>query len=154
MQSCWKHGIAGSQGELNRLLMNARKAGKLGKTPNVKRYVVSRETMEQYEFASEVSVRLLQDRIFHEEGNWISLDDVLCEPRLGRRFLEIAESISPGFEELDYRWAALSIRKAMNTRVKREDIERPEFFSLGTAGSLSIDSVPEQAGFFLSLIHI
>lgn len=148
VQSCWKHGIAGTQGELNRLLMNARKAKKLGKIPNVKRYVVSRKTMEQYEFASEVAVRLLQDKVFHKEGSWVSLDDILCEPKLGRRFLGIAESITPGFQELDYRWAALSIRKAMNTRVKREDLERPVFTSLGTAESFFIDSVPEQAGFF------
>ena len=104
--------------------------------------------MEAYEFASEVGARLLQDIVFDEEARWISLDDILCDPKLGRRFHSIAQSITPGYQELDYRWAALSIRKAMNRKVAAKNIPRPEFTSLGVADGVSAESVPDCAGFF------
>lgn len=149
VQACWGRGIQASQAELNHWLLNARKAKKIGKISGVVRYSVPHEVMEAYEFASEVAVRLLQDRIFQEEASWVSLDDILCEPKLGRRFHRIAESITPGFEELDYRWAALSIRKAMNRKVaKQTAIRRPDFVPLGTAENISRGAVPEVAGFF------
>jgi len=149
VHACWKRGIEGTQVELNRLLLRARKSSKFGKIPNVEQYRVPREVIEKYEFASEVAARLLQDRVFHREGNWVSLDDILCEPKLGRQFLAIAESITPGFEERDYRWAALSIRKAMNRKVATsKDLERPAFRLLGSADSFSFETIPEQPGFF------
>lgn len=149
VQACWRRGLQGSQAELNHRLLNARKAKKIGRIEGVIRYRVSREIMEAYEFASEVGVRLLQDRTFSKEARWVSLDDILCDPSLGKQFLNIAESITPGFRELDYRWAALSIRKAMNRKVaKRNELKYPDFYSLGSANSIDFCSIPEHAGFF------
>lgn len=148
VQACWKRGIQASQSELNHWLLGARKAKKIGKIPGVVPHRVPRQIMEAYEFGSEIGARLLQDIVFSEEARWVSLDDILCDPKLGRRFVSLAELISPGFKPVDYRWAALSIRKAMNRKIAKQVIDDPSFTSLGTAKSVSVVSVPNQPGFF------
>ena len=148
IQACWSRGLEASQKELNRWLFNARKAKKIGKIPGVIPYRVPREVMERYEFGSEVGARLLQDIVFAEESRWVSLDDILCDPKLGRRFVDLAQSLSPGFKAVDYRWAALSIRKAMNRKVAERELSCPDFVALGTAETLSSDDVPSVPGLF------
>lgn len=149
VQACWKRGAQASQGELNRQLMNARKANRIGKIEGVQRYVVPRELMDSYLFASEVALRTIQDLEYHRQDRCVSLDDILCEPTLGRKFLEIAASISPGHQPVDYRWAALTIRKAFN-RGSRKHAEKaiPEFELLGCRDRIRPSRIPKDAGFF------
>ena len=60
-----------------------------------------------------------------------SLDEVLCDPQLRREFDNIAKSFAPGFRSLDYRWAALRIRKVASDTLKRaetiddQELQRP-----------------------------
>lgn len=149
IQSCWSRGITASQYELNKLLLNARKSKKLGKVEGVKAYRVPREVMDQYELASEAAVRLLQDREHYANQRWISLDDILCDPKLGKQFFEIATSLAPGFNAVDYRWAALSIRKAINRRPKTgAELDCPQFAAIGSRDRIRASSLSREAGFF------
>lgn len=149
IQACWVRGVKASQYELNKLLLNARKSKKLGKVEGVKAWRVPRKVMEQYELASEAAVRLLQDREHYTNQRWVSLDDILCDPRLGKQFFEIASSLAPGFDAVDYRWAALSIRKAINRSQKvTDEVQSPDFTALGSRDRIRASKVPREAGLF------
>lgn len=146
VQACWALGAQASQFELNRTLLNARKCNAIGRVKGVTRYSVPREVMDQYLFASEVAVRLLQDQEFFERQRFISLDHILCDPDLGQRFEALARMIAPGFESIDYRWAALTLRKSQNR--SGAEIEWPTFERIGSRQSIRASAVPRSAGFF------
>lgn len=149
VHTCWKIGIEASQAQLNRYLMNARKAKKLGKLPDVQRYTVSRKKLEKYLFASEVGMRILQDQVHFQSSRWVTLDDVLCDPKLGKRFFQIASQITPGFKPVDYRWAALSIRKAYSRGGStRKKLKIPDFRLLGMGRKFKGSLIPNSSGFF------
>lgn len=149
VQACWKRGAQASQAFLNRQLLNARKANKIGKVEGVKSYRVPRSQMDSYLFASEVGLRLVQDVQNVKHGRRVSLDDILCDPKLGKTFVEAAKSLAPGFKPVDYRWAALSVRKAFNRKPKRGvELKKPEFELLGTRDRIRPSKLPKGSGFF------
>ena len=149
IQACWKRGAQATQAFLNRQLLNARKANKIGKIEGVNRYLVPRSKMDDYLFASEVGLRLVQDIQHLKDGRRISLDDILCDPKLGKSFVEIASSLAPGFKPVDYRWAALSVRKALNRKsYLTSEAELPVFNLLGTRDRIRPSKLPDSAGFF------
>jgi len=88
---------------LNRALINLRKTGHL-------RHLKSRRTSfkqeDSYRFAAEMAAR------FMERRDGVTLDDIICDPELAVEFDRLAAAISPGFTPLEYRWAALNLRKA------------------------------------------
>lgn len=100
---CRSLGLAADAATLNRALINLRKTGHL-------RYLKSRRTSfpdeDPYRFASEMAAR------FMERRDGVTLDDIICDPELASEFDRLAGSISPGFSPLEYRWAALNLRKA------------------------------------------
>jgi site-specific DNA-methyltransferase (adenine-specific) len=49
---------------------------------------------------------------FMERRDGVTLDDIICDPELAAEFDQLAAAISPGFTPLEYRWAALNLRKA------------------------------------------
>jgi site-specific DNA-methyltransferase (adenine-specific) len=51
-----------------------------------------------------------------ERKNQITLDRVLCDPELAGEFDTVASVIAPGFTPLEYRWAALGLRKKSRLR--------------------------------------
>ena len=149
VQACWKRGAQASQAFLNRQLLNARKANKIGKVEGVKSYRVPRSQMDNYLFASEVGLRLVQDIQHVKHGRRVSLDDILCDPKLGKTFVEVAKSVTPGFKPVDYRWAALSVRKAFNRQAKKGvELKIPEFERLGTRDRIRPSKLPKSSGFF------
>ena len=87
---------------LNQSLLNLRKRGAL-------RGLASRRTIlrdqSDYRFAAEIAARFL------ERENEITLDLIICDPQYAERFDEIARTIVPGGKPLEYRWAALNLRK-------------------------------------------
>ncbi len=67
---------------------------------------VSWEDCDHYVFASEIALeRLLGD------DRAESLDEILCDPALAAEFDAVASAYAPGFTPLEYRWAALKLRK-------------------------------------------
>jgi len=100
---------------LNQALLNARKAGKLKGEPSEREYRLDAR-YAPYVFASEWSVRHLQRELVREMNRMPSLDEILCHPGWASRFDEIAARIKPGFDPIDYRWAAFSLRKQGRAR--------------------------------------
>lgn len=102
----WRaHNLAGTDGALNRCLMNARKANRLPDL-NSKRFVISKERKEKLRFVCE----LVATQLRYERG--VSVDDIICIPKFAVLFDKRCRSHVPGYEWLEYRWTILSIRKS------------------------------------------
>ncbi len=104
VKACKKKGIDGSAFVWNRLLLRLRKAGRLPRSRQTKR-LRTFKSMDEYSFASEIAMQ----RMEVEFG--LKLDDILSSPDLAEKFDSIAEGFAPGYYPLDYRWAALAVRK-------------------------------------------
>ena len=104
MAECRCHGLQDSVADLNRTLLNLRKSGALAGRARSKRTHIS--DTDEYRFAAEIAVRFLERR------DEISLDQIICDPGRAAEFDELAQRIAPGFSPLQYRWAALGLRKA------------------------------------------
>lgn len=101
---CRLRGLQDSVAALNRRLLNLRKSGALAGRARSKRTHIS--DTDEYRFAAEIAVRFLERR------DEISLDAIMCDPDKAAEFDEVAGRIAPGFSSLQYRWAALGLRKA------------------------------------------
>jgi hypothetical protein len=148
VHACWSRGAQASQADLNHLLLNARKRKLIGKVDGVERYTVSPEKMDCYLFASEVALRVLQDKAYYEHHRSISLDRILCDPKLGKQFVSLAQRITPGFQPVDYRWAAFRIRKACNRDSFAKGIRSPSFHKIGRRDQIRPSSIDSGSGFF------
>ncbi len=104
LEKCRVSGVAGDDHSINWRLLNLRKKGKSPRSGRAKATTFPQEP--EYRFASEIAVRILERR---EER---TLDWILCDPSLAQEFDELAAQIFPGFTPLQYRWAALNLRKA------------------------------------------
>jgi site-specific DNA-methyltransferase (adenine-specific) len=113
--------VHGGPRDWNLGLFRLRKAGKLRDLETAKRTQFSWESMDPFLFASEMALRRMLDLGFP------SLDHVLGDPLAVVKFDEFARSLAPGFSCLEYRWAALRMRKeARLWRRSSARVERPE----------------------------
>lgn len=115
-------GVTGTDAEVNHLLLNARKASKLKGQPSEREYRLSSE-YEPWVFASEWAMRHLQRLIVKEIDRLVTLDDILCDPGYAARFDELVVRIKPGFTTVDYRWAALGMRKKGKSKPAARDLK-------------------------------
>jgi predicted GIY-YIG superfamily endonuclease len=104
IDECRQRGLEDSVADLNRTLLNFRKKGGLTGRPRAKR--THFEDEDDYRFAAEIAVRFLERR----EG--VSLDAIICDPDRTAEFDLMAGRIAPGYGPLQYRWAALGLRKS------------------------------------------
>ncbi len=142
VQACRKHGLNEPVGELNRLLLNLRKQGYLAGRPRAKRTRFRNE--DEYRFAAEMAARHLERR------DGVSLDQIICDPGIAQEFDKLAESISPGFSSLQYRWAALNLRKA--SRFRPEILSRvaaPVEVTVFRCDRIDITRLPKAQGLYL-----
>jgi len=86
---------------------------------------------DQYRFAAEMAARFLERR------DGISLDAIICDPELAVEFDDISKRLSPGYSSVEYRWAALNLRKTQRLKpellsrvVQAESVERFELQGL------------------------
>jgi site-specific DNA-methyltransferase (adenine-specific) len=105
IDECSRLELHGRPRDWNLALLGLRKAGKLTEVSAAKRTQLSWESMDPFAFASEMALRRMLDL------GAPSLDHVLCDPLAVVRFDELARSLAPGFTSLEYRWAALRLRK-------------------------------------------
>lgn len=135
-----RYGLKEAPVELNLTLLNSRKRGGLKRT--TRRTVIRNQ--DAYAFASEIAIRTL------ERKHQTTLDRVLCDPGIAREFDSVAAAIAPGFSSLEYRWAALRLRKS--NRLKPEILGRVvQAKVLGPMAATDIDltEVPDQQGIYL-----
>lgn len=102
----WKEsGLTGPIRELNRCLMNGRKASKLKGLKSVK-FEIDRNVKERVQFVCEFVACELR----YEKG--VSIDDILCCPILSAEFDRRCRAVVSDASWLDFRWTILSLRKA------------------------------------------
>lgn len=140
ISACREQGLVASAEELNRNLINLRKSGKLGKQK-------SKQTRfdddDEYRFAAEIAVRHIERR------DQITLDDILVNPKLATEFDAICEDLAPGHLPLQYRWAALKLRKSRGLSPETISHAIPaETVLMFSVGSINIDNIPNLSGIY------
>jgi site-specific DNA-methyltransferase (adenine-specific) len=114
-------GADGDATAINMALLNARKASRLKGQPTKQEYRLP-VSVESWTFASEWAVRHLQRELVRETDRIITLDEILCNPEYAARFDVLVDRIKPGFKPLEYRWAALSLRKKGKAKPAPSDL--------------------------------
>src|SRR5262249_22561874 len=106
------------------------------------------EELDSYIFASEIAIRKMLDK-----GS-PSPDDILCDPSQASQFDQIARAFAPGFSSLQYRWAALRIRKRARdarkhqARVPRDFLQR-RFPRFQPINEVEMGQVKAKSGVYL-----
>lgn len=141
IKSCHDAGLNDNAAAINLRLFNLRKKGRL--TNPLRAKTTSFED-EDYRFAAEIAVRIIQRR----SGE--SLDAILCDPALCRQLDELANGIVPGFTPLQYRWAALNLRKSkqLTPEILGRVIQSEQVLSFRVDG-LSISEIPDSQGLYI-----
>jgi site-specific DNA-methyltransferase (adenine-specific) len=146
VEACRQLGLPGEPRTWNWTLFGMRKAGLLADLPATERTEYSWEQCEAYLFASEIAWRQLID------DGCESLDSIFCDPALAEKFDEIARRWAPGHSSLEYRWAALKLRKsAKQVRTRAKTLTAA---ALGKAIELQgaeARQVPDAAGVYVVL---
>jgi site-specific DNA-methyltransferase (adenine-specific) len=102
--ACKRKSLPGDPSVWNRLLLRIRKSGKLPKLGRGPRRLTPSAT-DAYSAASEAAMQLLSlDYGF-------TLDEFLCSPLAAAQFDRLAARFGEGYSSLEYRWAAMAIRK-------------------------------------------
>lgn len=128
--------------DANRCLLNARKAGLLAGIKTTNRTSFSNE--DDYRYAAEIAVRFLEKR------DDTTLDEIICDPGQAMEFDSIASGICPGYSPLEYRWAALNLRKSSGLKPERmSHIVRPTGVRLGPISELEQDDLPNSQGLYI-----
>jgi site-specific DNA-methyltransferase (adenine-specific) len=126
-------------------LFNLRKRGRLSEIPASRRTDIDWKHCDAFLFASEIAWKKLMT-----EHKASSLDDILCDPKLAADFDRIAENFAPGFKSLDYRWAALKLRKmARSARTRARLLTPGKFQSAVEAFTTARKQAPSVAGVYL-----
>ncbi len=139
-------GEEGTDAELNRRLLSARKTNRLKDHPTTDGFTLPRQVLP-YAFVAEWAARHLQRRMLVDHNEEVSLDDILCDPSLAAKFDECAGRIKPGVPPLHWRWAALAFRKTG----RRRSLGTTAAFELRDAARqpLLFDAVPPVAGLYM-----
>jgi site-specific DNA-methyltransferase (adenine-specific) len=138
--ACRKLGLVALIEELNLALLNLRKSGGCA-VPTTQR--TSFRSEDEYRFASEVAIRLIERR------DQVSVDRILCDPMRAAEFDAIAAGIAPGFSSVEYRWAALNLRKLRRLSPELLARVRPAFeVQTARVDDLNLDAVPRTQGLY------
>ena len=144
---CEELGLEGDAKLWNWRLFNYRKAGKLQGVPTSKRTELSWVDSDPFLFASEIALASMLASGAH------SLDAILCDPEQALEFDRLARQFAPGFTPLQYRWAALKLRKEAKfarARAERLRAETPTNFSkTKLISEIDWNDLPEEAGLYL-----
>lgn len=122
---CDRLSIPGTQAERNRFLFRIRKSGRFKQsgieTSNLTSF--DWQHLDPFLYASEIAWRRVSELYANA-----SLEEILCDPRLAKQFDEVAMSQAEGYSPLEYRWAALKLRKQGSTARKRgQDLSLDKF---------------------------
>jgi hypothetical protein len=112
LKLCEAFGLEDEAFNLNWTLLNLRKAGELSNLQSRKSIVADQW---HYIYASEIAARSM----FYRHN--VSVDKLICHPKLVREFDKLAKLLAPGFSVFQYRWAALNVRKKGAFRAGQPD---------------------------------
>jgi hypothetical protein len=141
VRECNNRGLTLPASQLNRCLLNLRKAGALR---GLKSQKTEFDDVDEYLFAAEIAARIL------ERMKGCSLDDIICDPEITAEFDSIASQLSPGYDALKYRWAALNLRKTKNLRPELvAHVVPAEIVTFGRVRDLNLNEVPSRQGLYI-----
>jgi len=142
VSTCRSLGIVAPISELNSSLLNARKASLLTGIETTCRTEFS--DLDDYQFASETAARFLEHR------SQVTLDQILCDPALAAEFDSLAAQITPGFTCLQYRWAALNLRKQKRLRPELlAHVVVPTTVQVSRIDELNLEGLPIEQGIYI-----
>ena len=143
IEACHRQGLHEDDAILNRQLLNLRKQGRLTRWKTTKRTSFRDEAA--YRFAAEIAARFMERKCAE------SLDRFLCDPKLAAEFDSHATRVAPGYAPLQYRWAALNLRKARHLRPELtvRVADAPESVHSWSMNSFSLEEVPASQGVYL-----
>ena len=144
LRRCRELGLSGTDFDLNWKLFNARKNGYLSNIPKTIEYTISSEQRDEFEYASEIAARFIQQKYDPR-----SLDKIICDPDIVLEFDEAARRLAPGFSPLEYRWVALALRKAHRLTPEMRNVQYPEFSLLGPTQAVDLSQIPKNEGLYL-----
>lgn len=145
LSMCEKLGLAGDGRTWNTLLFRLRKAGKLAHVDTASWTTVAWEDCDDYVFASEIALQRMLDEKLAQ-----SLDEILCDPALAGQFDAAAAALAPGYSPLDYRWAALRLRKeAKKARSRAAVLVPPKLGPMIPLDQFEPETLPEASGLYL-----
>lgn len=111
---CRVRDLPGEPRTWNQLLLRLRKAGRLAHLKTSERTNFSWTDCDRYLFGVEIALRQMHDLY------QVTLDELLADPELASEFDTWCDKLSPGASPLEYRWAALKLRKeAHAARVRK-----------------------------------
>lgn len=142
-ETCRKLGLPGDARSWNWALFGLRKVGAFADIPTLHRTEFSWQDCDPYLFASEIAWGQLVEQ-GHE-----SLDTILCDPALAHQFDEIARRWAPGFTPLEYRWAALKLRKSSKLVRSRAKLLADAQLSKGKSLDKSGTKLPDGSGVYV-----
>lgn len=144
--ACRRLGIVGDQRVWNTLLFRLRKAGRLSDLVTQEATKISWNDCDSYLYASEIA---LQSLLAHDEAG--SLDEVLCCPRLAAKFDALANELAPGHTSLEYRWAALKLRKQAKVARSRGAVLVPptRLGPMLSVEEIDFEALPDKSGVYL-----
>ncbi len=143
LKECRCLGLVEPASALNRSLLNLRKQGGLRGLKS-KRSTFLEE--DEYRFAAEIAAR------FVERRDALSLDDIICDPEVATEFDRLADRIAPGYRPVEYRWAALNLRKGR--QLKPEVVSRvipAETVEILEVASVDLSRLPAKQGLYVFL---
>jgi site-specific DNA-methyltransferase (adenine-specific) len=142
--ACQQLGLPGDHRTWNWTLIGMRKAGLLAHLPTSRRTEFSCEDCDAYLFASEIAWRKMIDR------GCESLDTILCDPQLAEEFDSVARQWAPGYEALEYRWAALKLRKgAKGARIRAAQLADATLGKAVALNESALGKFPESSGVYV-----
>ena len=142
--ACRELGLPGEPRDWNWMLFGMRKTGQLVRFPTIRRTEIRWEACDDFLFASEIAWRQLID------SGCESLDYILCDPVLASSFDEVARGWAPGYRPLDYRWAAMKLRKsAKQVRTRAKVLVDAHFSDELSLDGGTIRKLPEQPGVYV-----
>ena len=148
LRRCWELGAQASAFELNWTLMYGRKNNKFLGVPRAERFSMPRQKLDEFGFASEMAVRHIQERQWGLYARDVSLDKIICDPVLAEELDQLAARIAPGHSPLEYRWAALTLRKARRKLGTGLRLRADGFESLGYTAQVRASLVPRSPGVY------
>ncbi len=127
---------------LNSALYNARKGSFLSGIRTTRR--TNFADQDAYQFASEISARFLEHKA------QVTVDQILCEPALADEFDGMAAQICPGFSRLQYRWAALKLRKSKRLQPELSaHVVPPVTVEIISVDNLDVAKLPTEQGIYI-----
>jgi site-specific DNA-methyltransferase (adenine-specific) len=148
-EQCRLLGLPGEARTWNHTLFNLRKRRHLAEIPTIYKTDIDWEKCDSFLFASEIAWKSLT----RKHGK--SLDELLCDPILATEFDQKAATYAAGFKPLEYRWAALKLRKAAGrkyTRIRASLLKPGKLQKPVSAFKEACKTAPESAGVYVMSI--